>query len=246
MLTRKFFAVGFLLLMLIGTRVQAGDDPLLFTREEMAEAYRYQQYLGARLHRPLNPEDCFYGKTEFIATFQGREFSAPCKFIRGTIRHLKEALGSGVVKYLFPLDAGHASLGVPLAIWEAKYKRLPTEELLPAFLKEPKLAALYQTSGYLDAGTSGNPAPRDSWGTYRTIVGFYDGRPSEISPPRTRGTIPFQPEDYRWINGFVFLASSLGELQLFVNGTFVSFDIAFDNDRGEVRSVPVDVSAVSK
>jgi hypothetical protein len=235
-----------LLLIAIVTKVAAGGNPLLFTPNQMAEAYRYQHYLGARLHHPLNPQECLSGRTEFIASYQGREFSVPCQFLTETVKHLKSALESGVVKYLFPLDCGQARLGVPLEVWQAKYSNMATEELLPALVREPTLAALYQTSAYLEADPIANRTADGVWGTGRNVLGFYDGRAVEISAGRVAGTPPDQPEGYRWVNGFVFLASSLGELHLFANGTFMSFDIAFDDDRGEIPSVPLNVSAVAR
>lgn len=227
-------------------QAQAADEPLLFTPEQMAEAYRYQQRLGMRLHRALNPEDCLYGRTEFGASFQGRRFSAPCKFVQETIRHLREALELGVVKYLFPPDSGRASLGVPNELWQAKYSKLAAEELLPALLRETSLAALYETSGYVDPDLVGNPGAPGLWGTKRNILGFYDGRPIEISAPRLPGTVASQPEGYRWLNGFVFLAHSLGELHLLADGAFITFDLAFEGETSEVQSGSLNVSAASR
>ena len=247
MLKKTLLLFATLLLMVAPSQVHAGDDPLLFSAEEMAHAYRYQQQLGARLRHPLKPEECWYDKKEFTASFQGRKFSAPCKFVTETTRHLREAREWGVVRYLFPLDAYHANLGVPLEVWQRKYKDLPTEQLLPAFLKEPTLAAWYQTSGYVDPERVGHATVPALWGANRTIMGFYDKRPIDIFPPSFPGSVVYQPKEYRWIDGFIFLAHSLGDLQLFAKGKVMMFDISFDSDRaGEFPSNAVNVSTRSR
>lgn len=38
----------------------------------------------------------------------------------------------------------HAHLGIPIAVWQKKYRGLANDEILPALLREPSLAALYQ------------------------------------------------------------------------------------------------------
>ena len=44
---------------------------------------------GKRLSRPLNPAACFSGSSEFVASWQGKKFSAPCRFIYETIAQLR-------------------------------------------------------------------------------------------------------------------------------------------------------------
>jgi len=62
-------------------RSHAGDDPWFFTAHEIANAYKYQVRFGARLGNPLKPEQCSYGQKDFPASYQGRPFAAPCRFI---------------------------------------------------------------------------------------------------------------------------------------------------------------------
>src|SRR6266540_620235 len=112
----------------------AGDDPWFFTASEIAKTYKYQQQFGARLGNPLKPEDCSYGQTEFPASYQGKPFAAPCRFIAETIRQLRELLESGAARYLFPLDVDHADFGVLLDVWNNKYDKLPRENIFPALL----------------------------------------------------------------------------------------------------------------
>ena len=115
----------------------AKDDLWFFTAKEIADAYRYQQQFGARLHNPLAPEACWHGQMEFAASSQGRRFAAPCRFISETTRQLRELLESGAAKYLFPLDVAYADLAVPADIHEGKYQQLSSAEMLPALLREP-------------------------------------------------------------------------------------------------------------
>jgi hypothetical protein len=86
------------------------DNGWYFTSVEIANAYRYQERFGHRLRHPLKPHGCYYGQSEFIASFQGKEFVAPCRFITESTRQLKQMLENGAARYLFPLDADHAHL----------------------------------------------------------------------------------------------------------------------------------------
>ena len=67
-----------------------------------------------------------------------------------TTRHLKEMLAVGAAKYLFPLDADHAHLAIPMELWATKYSKLPSEQILSALLREPQLVALYHTAEHLE------------------------------------------------------------------------------------------------
>jgi hypothetical protein len=225
----------------------AGDNLLLFNAEEVAHAYRYQQQAGPRLQAPLLAQSCLYGKEEFAASFQGRKFSAPCRFITETIRHLKDSIDSGAVKYLFPLDTSHAILGVPVEVWERKYRDSSIEEMLHGFLKEPELVALYQVAQYVDPESSMQTSGAGIWGKRRNILGFYDGRRIEVLSPASSTAAAYEPQDYKWLAGFNFLTHSLGELQIVVSGVPITFDISFDNDRAiQFPSDPENVATRSQ
>jgi hypothetical protein len=73
-------------------------DQWYFTAEEIEVAYRYQQNFGRRLRHPLKPQNCYFGETEFTASFQGKEFFAPCRFIHRTTNHLKVMLENGAAR----------------------------------------------------------------------------------------------------------------------------------------------------
>jgi hypothetical protein len=92
----------------------------------------------------------FVGSQGIRGTYMGKEFFVPCRFITESTRHLKEMLSIGAAKYLFPLDADHAHLGVPAEVWAKKYSQLPSDQILFALLREPTLVALYHTAEHLE------------------------------------------------------------------------------------------------
>src|SRR4030095_1579616 len=146
---RSFVGVAVVLAASLGQSF-AKDDRWFFTANEMADAYRYQQQFGARLRHPLEAQACLQGKKDLAASYQGRRFTAPCRFVGETIRQLKELLESGAAKYLFPLDVDSADLAVPADVYVSKYKQLPREEILPALLHEPTLVAIYHQAAHLN------------------------------------------------------------------------------------------------
>lgn len=232
---RRFFAAclfGLLLAPAVAPAEWPAEvDRWFFTAEEIEIAYRYQERFGERLFHPLRARDCLLGKKEFTAAYKNYEFTAPCSFIKETIRHLREMLEQGAARYLFPLDADHAHLAIPLELWESKYSKLPREKLLPALLHEPTLAALYHTAEHLtviDPQTGKSDSQAGRWKDRRNVVGYYDGRPIEILPPDPRGLGVNIPQPYYSLGGFNFLASSKGELSLFLKNQAITFDISFD------------------
>jgi hypothetical protein len=149
MSTIKSILIGAVVFILFSVRTSSADSDWHFTADEIETAYRYQAYFGRRLYNPLNPSVCSFGKTEFTASFRGREFVAPCRFITETTRHLKFIIEKGAARYLFPLDADHAHLAIPADRWENKYRKLSVDEVFPQILSEPALVALYHTAEHL-------------------------------------------------------------------------------------------------
>ena len=206
-----------------------------FTAENMEAAYRYQEDYGERIRNPLRAKECLFGNAEFVASYRGGEFKVPCRFITETIRHLKEMIVAGAARYLFPLDANHGHLGIPIATWE-KYKQLPPDQVMQKILQDPSLIVLYHTAEHLQI-----PEPRDdgvrsdvkSWVEKRNVVGFFDGRPNHILTPDPRGYGVAMPEGYWPYSGFEFLASPMGELFVFVANKTITFDIGFEDDNNE-------------
>ena len=221
----------------------AKEDPWFFTAREIANAYRYQQQFGARLHNPVEPQACVHGGSEFTASSQGRRFVAPCRFITETTRQLRELLESGAAKYLFPLDVDYADLAVPAEIYESKYKQLSSGEMLPALLREPALVAIYHTALHLAPEPSNNGSNPSVWGEKRTVSGYYDGRPNQVLARRMDGGGDYEPEGLVRVGSFAMLSHFLGELTLVAGETVVTFDLSFDNARA--ASPPADFVSVS-
>jgi hypothetical protein len=229
-------------------RAQLESDPWFFTTQEMEVAYRYQERFGERIQQPLEARDCLLGRKEFIASRRGIEFVAPCHFITETIRHIKEMIETGAARYLFPLDADHAHLAVPLGLWENKYRKLPWEKLLPGLLAEPALAALYHTAEHLivvDPNIKEVDPNIKAWREKRNVVGYYDGRPIKILAPDPRGIGVSVPPPYYSVGGFSFLASPKGELNIFLQKRAVTFDITFDIEPLENQSLRAQIRTLN-
>ena len=225
----------------------ARDDRWFFTANEMADAYRYQQQFGARLRHPLEPQTCLQGKKDFASSYQGRPFTAPCRFVGETIRQLRELLESGAAKYLFPLDVDSADLAVPADVYVSKYKQLPREEILPALLREPTLVAIYHTAVHLNPEVGNKASGMSAWGKMRTVAGFYDGRPNQFLSPRFDGGVDVEPAGLVRLGSFTMMSHFLGELTFVANDTVVTFDLSFDNDRAAAPTMDVvKVSAAAR
>ena len=227
--TKLFITVALLLAVSRG-QVYSGDARWFFTGNEIAVAYRFQQHYGTRLRYPLKPEGCLYGQEEFIASFQGKQFPAPCRFVTETIRHLREALESKAARYLFPLDLDYGRLGVPSELWKAKYSKLSGAEQLRSLLREPSLAVLYNTAAHLKPEADPRSAGGENW-QKKNLLGFYNGQPMKILSRGSDAALASGLKGYTWLNDFKILAHYLGDLQFVTRSTVVTFDISFDDDR---------------
>ncbi len=220
-----------------GTLRASDDDDRysswFFTAEEVTAAYQYQQNYGERLRYPLRAGGCLLrGAGAFVTAYRRQPVAVSCRFVLEVARHLKEMLAAGAAKFLFPLDADHGHLGVPLEAWNRKYKNLPVEQVFPAILGEPGLVVLYHTAEHLrvtDRRTGAVNAEAKTWQEKRNVLGYFDGRPIEILPPDPRGAGVAMPESYYSYGGFSFLASPRGELYLPAGPNMITFDIAFDS-----------------
>lgn len=228
-------AVAALVLVAMGATIAqpAELDYWYFTAAEIDAAYRYQEQFGRRLHRPINPTICYFGKKEFSAFYQGKGFQAPCSFIAETKRHLKAMIEDGAARYLFPLDADHAHLAIPTEIWDTKYRNLPAGEILTKILREPQLVALYHTAEHLkvvDPKTGIELSQDKDWRAKRNVLGFFDGRPNKILPPNADGSGHDKLDQYENVGSVYFLAHRLGEIVFSIDGKSVPFDLSFDED----------------
>jgi hypothetical protein len=229
-----------LLLADFGMVTEAADedryDDWYFTAGEVGAAYQYQENYGERLRNPLRAANCLFRDGEINTRQNRNSFTVPCRFVLEITRHLKEMIEVGAAKFLFPLDADHAHLGVPLEMWESKYKHLSAAEIIPAILREPRLVALYHTAEHLrvtERGTGAVNKAAKSWQSKRNVLGFFDGRGIQILPPEPMGRGASMPEGYYSYGGFSFLASPRGELYLSLGAKVVSFDIALDSSAVE-------------
>lgn len=238
--------IGLAFILAVSSGQSLAGDKWFFTATEIADAYRYQQQFGARLRSPLQPETCYRDKKDFGASYQGRSFSVPCRFVDETIRQLRELLESGAAKYLFPLDVDFADLAVPEHVYASKYKQLPREEILPALLREPTLVAIYHTAVHLNPGVGDKGSGMSEWGKKRTVAGFYDGRPNQVLS--SGGEVDCEPQGLVRLGSFTMMGHFLGELTFVANDTVVTFDLSFDHDRAAAPPTAnvVTVNAVAR
>jgi hypothetical protein len=145
-------------------------------------------------------------------------------------------LENGAARYLFPLDADHAHLAVPVELWRKKYSHSYGAQLLPQILHDPALIALYHTAEHLSVTDStGSPIATQikRWKAKRNVLGFYDGRPVRILPPPPDGAADERLDSYQVVAGFFFLAHRLAEITISASGKSHSFDLSFDDDLAE-------------
>lgn len=213
--------------------IAAGDDK--FTVRATTVAERNDGQSSMRLSRPLNPAACFSGSSEFVASWQTKKFSAPCRFIYETIAQLRAISELGATKFIFPVRTDHVHLAVPSELWEEKYYRLPKDEILSAVLRESRLVAVYHATDALTLadsnGVGADPNKRQPYDN-RQVLGHYDGRVIEILPARANALA----HRYRSVAWFYFLPHRLDGLTGFSGGDAVTFDISFDHDLATVCS----------
>ena len=219
-----------------------------FSAAEIGAAYQYQENYGSRMRNPLPAQGCLFGKADFAASYRQIPVRIPCQFINQISRQVKELLDIGAARYLFPLDADHAHLAVPVAVWEKKYSKLSVSQLFAALLGEPQLVALYHTAEHLDPVVLKANDAEDvkSWIEKRNVLGFFDGRPLKVLPPDPNGYGVGMPEGLVSYGGFNFLANHRGALMIFQGNKAVAFDVSLDVEELDpgafgpalIRSVP--------
>lgn len=211
-------------------RAEPEPNPWYFSAEEIEAAYRYQENFGKGLKRPLRATSCIWGADDFSASLYGEHHRLPCRFVTETLRHLKEILLAGAARYIFPLDLNHAHLAIPRTSWREKYRDLPSEQILPALIRDPELVALYHSAEHLKVESKGgrvNPALRQ-WQSKRNILGFFDGRPIKILPPHPEGNGVSIPTKYWSYGGVEFLANRGAALAILLEDRVLAVDIRLD------------------
>lgn len=224
-----------LLLTLNTASVAAGEDHWFFSPEAIADAHRYQRQFGARLHNPVDPSECYYGRDRFTAVYHGKSVALPCAFINATKRQLNQLLGSDAARYLFPLDVGEARLAIPADVYAGKYEGPNMEEILPQLLQEPTLVAIYRTQ------THALTMKKSSDAAGKTIViGYYDGRPNRSLPQG-------QPAPGFVELGTIYLMEHfLGELTIMSKQRVVTFDLSFESDKSVAPTTTIAVGTASR
>ena len=184
---------------------------------------------------PLNPAACFNGSSEFVASWQGKKFSAPCRFVYETMAQLRAVSELGATKFMFPVRTDHVHLAVPAELWEEKYYKMAKDKILSAVLWESRLVAVYHATDALTfADSKGARAEPNDPRPYhnRQVLGHYDGRVLEVLPARANALA----DRYRSVAWFYFLPRRLDGLTAFSGGDAVTFDISFDHDLATVCS----------
>jgi hypothetical protein len=172
------------------------------------------------------------GQSEILASFQGTEFMAPCRFIIETTGHLKSILEQGTAKYLFPLDMGQADIALPEELWISKYSSVGPDKVLAQLLREPKLIAIYHTAEHLISGVKidKNNGVSKHRHANTAVLGFFDGRPITVIPSVADLSVHGIVKDYHQVSAVHFLAHRLGEIVFSANGKAIAFDLSFEED----------------
>ena len=90
--------------------VWAGEgDELFFSPEEMTAAYRYQYWLGHRIHKPIKETDS--GNYETLV--DGQKVIVPKKFVEHITEHVVQMIRAGSARYIFRPDLGHCHMFLP-------------------------------------------------------------------------------------------------------------------------------------
>jgi len=206
-----------------------------FTREETKQIYEKEYEEGTRLENCIIIED---GK--YMAYRYGEKFEVPEKFVKSTLKQLEQMLENGYAEYIFRLDAFHSHLFVPDDVFE-KYKDIKTgAELIKEYTKDDQLGALYHNTEHLtakDPKTGEIDLKAVDLLSKRSVLGWYDGRPLEITHPKEDDLPAIReansasiPDGYHTIGSLTFKATKNGEFSIKHDGKEIRVDISFDAD----------------
>ena len=229
-----------------GGRANVAEDDRLRTSATIS-VERNDPHSSKQLSRPSNPGACFSGSREFVVSWGGKKFLAPCRFIHETLRHLRAVTELAGSQLIFPLRTDHVHLAVPSELWEEKYYKSSQDEMLSAVLWESRLVAVYHATGTLtvadSTGAGAEPRNRPPYDN-RQVLGYYDGRVIEFLPAHANALA----DRYRSVGWFYFLPRRLDEPTAFPAAEF-AFDISFDHHlaaeclpagRAEIRDVRIE------
>ncbi len=206
-----------------------------FTREETKQIYEKEYEEGTRLENHIKIKN---GK--YLASCYGETFEVPGKFVKSTLKQLEETLEKGYAEYIFRLDAFHSHLFVPDKIFD-KYVNLKNgAEVSEAYTKDEQLGALYHNTEHLTAEDPKtgeiDPVAKELL-SKRSILGWYDGRPLELTHPKEtdppkiiEANTASVPDGYHSIGALTFKATKNGEFSIKHNGEEIRVDLSFDAD----------------
>ena len=234
---KQLLLVSILLVLVSSQASIADENSWYYSRAEVDKLYETHYNSEDRLDNYIHGgED---GK--YIAELQyDKRVLVPPGFIQHILFHLWSAIENGWVNYIFWPDLNHGHLFVPTELWETKYlvegdhsvetfharfQRLLVEDT-------DKLGILYHAAehfGHYD------PANKEAIRT-RNVVGWFDGRPIELTYPDPEEDKPAHieantagdPEGYdrRW---FISVsASKNGFFAIYPNGKEIRLDISLD------------------
>jgi len=204
-----------------------------YTLNEIKVLYGKEYGKGERLENFVRIEN---GKA--IAYCMDAQFEIPEKFIKTTLRHLEKMLEKGCAKYIFRLDACHSHLFISNESFFKNYEKLTFAEMIKAFIKDESLGALYHNAEHLalrKPPKTGKIDPvAESLIKKRNIIGWYDGRPLELTYPKPSDPIGHLkantagiPESYCGFCTINFKANKHGEFIVRHSGQEIRIDISF-------------------
>ena len=220
-------------LLLFGVTVKAENGhPWYLTFEQVGELYKTHYNRDGHLENYIH--EMKDGKC--VAPIGlGQVVMVHPSFILYMLSHLELALENGWVNYIFWPDLNHGHLFISRDYWDNKYSgdNSPTGEYLTRMLKEdePLLGILYHAAEHFCRLDPNNKQANKT----RNILGWFDGRPPELTYPDPEDTKEAQMRantagdpkgmDRRW-----FISVSAGKDGYFViypDGEEIRLDISF-------------------
>lgn len=207
-------------------------DGWFFTLDQMAELYEIEYNEGNRLINYIKREN---GK--FITQCNGEAFDIHEQFILTTMGHLKELLDRGLVKYLFRLDSFHSHPFVIDQQFVKEYSGLNNFEMTKKYVVDTSLGTLFHNAEHLALRTPPKIGSIDPQAqeliTKRNVIGWYDGRKTEILFPQKKELVgsgksntAIIPEGYRGVGSIIYKATKNGEFSIKHKGKQIRLDIS--------------------
>lgn len=234
---RLTLLVSLLMVLASSSAYAENGNSWYYSRAEVDKIYEVYHYNGeSRLNNYIHETK----DGNFIAKMDnGGPIQLPPEFVNHILNHLESAIEKGWVNYIFWADLNHGHLFVPTDLWNDKYE--DGEYGLKAFhaqlqrlLSEDgdKLGILYHAAEHF---CHLDPANKEAIRT-RNVVGWFDGRPIELTYPDPENSLPAQLKantagdppgyDRKW---FISVsANASGYFAIHPNGEEIRLDISLD------------------